>query len=103
MDYKKLKGIEKNVFELLLNDSKTRGDDFVLYAKYIEKYRPDLRDMSFIHLFNFHKKYELPSYESVTRARRKLQAKYLAIRPTETARKNRKTQEETFIQYARSH
>ena len=102
MDFKKLKGIEKNVFELLLNDRRTRGDDFVLYARYIETYRPELSYMSFINLFVLHNQFDLPSYESITRTRRKLQGKYLALRPTETTRKNRKTQEETFIQYARS-
>ncbi|MCR5705168.1 MAG: hypothetical protein K6G85_11225 [Eubacterium sp.] len=98
---KKLKKIEDNVKAILEEKKETRGDDYVLYAEYVDRFFPDLRGKSFKELFCQHKELGLPSFESITRLRRKIQERSLALRPTESTRQKRKSAEQDFISYAR--
>jgi len=47
-----------------------------------------------------HKEYRLPSFESITRARRKLVNKYPGLKPTEKVQKARKEEEVIYFEYA---
>lgn len=59
---------------------KLRDDDTLLYAAMCWYSNHDVWEMTFGHVMQNHKDLKLPSYESVTRARRKLQEMYPDLR-----------------------
>ena len=76
MTVNKLIKQEDIIKPILEQHPETRGDDFLLYAEVIREYRPELAELSVIDFFVAHKDLYCPSYESVTRVRRRLQAKH---------------------------
>ena len=96
-----LEKLELRVQAVLEDHEDTRGDDAVLYGRYIERYRPDLSDVPATTLFRHHKDYAVPSYESVTRIRRKVQTKHAELLPTEKTRQKREKAEQDYKDYAR--
>lgn len=76
MTVNKLVKQEQIIKPILENHPETRGDDFLLYAEVIKEYRPELAELSVIDFFVAHKDLYCPSYESVTRVRRRLQQKH---------------------------
>lgn len=76
MTANKLVKQEQIIKPILEQHPETRGDDFLLYAEVIREYRPELAELSVIDFFVAHKELYCPSYESVTRVRRRLQEKY---------------------------
>lgn len=86
----KQKQVEKTVKAILTERPQTRDDDHYLYYQYACR---DGRTCvgSFAVLFVFYKHYGLPSFESVSRARRRVQQKCPELRGdkgTQTAREN---------------
>ena len=80
---KKLETIESEVKKILDKDIRARKDDMYLYYVYCTKYGV-LNEKAFVQLFynkNFRKYYNVPVFESVSRARRKLQQEYEYLRP----------------------
>ena len=70
----KLKKVETNVKEILQNEPLTRDDDFKLYSSYIYKiHGSNAITMSFRKFMTTATESKMPPFESVTRARRKLQ------------------------------
>lgn len=67
----KFKQVEPLVEEALLNNKACRGDNFILYLEVLKKYI-DL-NLSIKDVFLNHEILGIPSLESITRARRKLQ------------------------------
>lgn len=89
------------VFHILSIDAETRDDDFVLYYVVCRAYTDaPIWAMSFEEAMLNHKKHRLPSYESITRARRKVQEEHPELRGEKyNARKER--QEEYREAYSR--
>lgn len=72
----------------------TRDSDFKLYGFVCLLLCPETLDMSFRYVLWNHAKLGMPSYESVTRARRKMQELYPHLRG-----KNYKARQERSLEY----
>ena len=101
----KLKNIEKLVFSILQDIELTRGDDYLLYYLVVKEYfanNPSLGDIEripFAEIMCEHYRFGFPAYETVTRARRKIQAEHPELKTEETARRRSK-EEQRFRAYA---
>jgi hypothetical protein len=90
--------IEPLVYDALISDPETRGDNFKLYIAVLEHFiNPE---MSIKYVFANHVILGIPSLESITRVRRKLQEKNHELRSA-AAEKVRKDEEQAFIEYSR--
>ncbi len=97
--------IESVVMRVLKRNPDTRGDNFLLIA---EVYREmcegdplnDISGYSFYEVMRKHKRFHLPAFESITRARRKIQEKNYELRPDADVQKVRSEQELKFLEYA---
>lgn len=99
---KKLETIENEVKKILDKDIRARKDDMYLYYTYCTKYGV-LNEKAFVQLFynkNFRKEYNVPVFESVSRARRKLQQEYEYLRPEKKVQDARINKEGDYIRYA---
>lgn len=104
----KLKNLESMVLKILQRYEETRSDDFVLiYAVYREIaihkeicFNMPLTD-SFCDMMMNHKKYGFPSFESVTRTRRKIFETHPELKPKKIT-KERKKAEEEYKEYSKS-
>ena len=81
-----LKTIEKKVRAVLEKNEDARNDDMVLYLAEI---------------ITQHKYLGLPSFESVSRTRRKLQARYPELAGSRPVQKMRATGEKAYRRYAK--
>ena len=61
------------VRNILLEDPRTRDNDMLLYAVFCAKYNFVRPEETFYEVLTNSKEKNLPSYESITRARRKVQ------------------------------
>ena len=95
----KLEPIVKQVLE---ESELARDDDFVLIKAVFEFINPHAVHEPFSKVLDLHKSYGLPSFESVTRARRKLQSEYKNLASSKQVEAMRAEEEENFREYARS-
>lgn len=100
MTCEKLKKQEDIIRPILEQCPETRGDDFLLYAEVIKEYRPELAELRVIDFFVAHKDLYCPSYESVSRVRRRLQAKYPELL-SDDAKAKRAKEEAQYLKYAK--
>ena len=100
MTVEKFKNQEKIIKPILEELPETRGDDFLLYLAVIERCRPDLQNLSVSAFFKLHKDLYCPSYDSVTRVRRRLQKKHPEL-CFEEAKHKREKEREVYTQYAK--
>ena len=102
----KLETLENEIKKLLTEDEEARADDMILYNRYVFRHigASSIELGAFAKAF-IDRKYRIikgiSTYESVSRVRRKLQAKYPELRPSEETIKIRKEQEKLFKEYAR--
>lgn len=92
--------IENIVKGVLERHPITRDDDFILVAfvyNAISEGRTNC--ISFNSTMANHRNMGLPSMESITRARRKLQNEYEELRATESMRRIRRKEEQDFREY----
>ena len=82
----------------LVSDERCRKDDFILYLSVIEQYGLDTT-MSIHSALNNHSLLKLPSFESVSRCRRKLQERDVSLKSDEAVRIREKERRE-FEDYA---
>lgn len=94
----KIYAIEPIVAEALQNVPATRGDNFILYIEVLRKFIDP--KMSLQAVFENHKTLGIPSLETITRCRRKIQERNPELRD-EAADKVRKDEEKEFVDYAR--
>lgn len=97
----RLKVIETNVLTILLKYPESRANDFVLYALYIKENKAELKNAGLIYALMEGKKLGMPSYESITRARRKLQQLNPELKPPNKTEKIRASRELAYRKYAR--
>ena len=94
----KITKIEPIVFRVLQDYPETRGDDHILILKVLETFVTPT--MSLNAVFENHVLLGIPSLETITRCRRKLQAGHPDLRD-ETARKIRQEEVEEYRNYSR--
>lgn len=99
MRMQKLEPIVKQVLE---DSQLARDDDFVLIKAVFESINPHAVHEPFSKVLDLHKSYGLPSFESVTRARRKLQSEYKNLASSKQVEAMRAEEEENFREYARN-
>ena len=94
----KVEGLVKNILETYED---TRNDDFVLIYRVYKEINESamVRELFFEVMLN-HKKYGLPAFESITRARRKLQAEYEELRAKKIVTDERINKTSDYINYA---
>lgn len=80
----------------------TRSDDGLLVSKVMEKLNPSVKGLKFNFVLENRKALGLPSFETVTRARRKLQEKYPRYKAADDVANARAVLEEEFKAFARS-
>lgn len=88
--------IEPLVEEALLHNKECRGDNFILYLEVLKKYI-DL-DLSIKDVFLNHKILGIPSLESITRARRKLQERNPDLKSEASIEREKEAKE--YVDYA---
>ena len=92
----------QDIVELELSrHAETRDSDNILYIKVLEYMKPSIIHRPFAEVMGTLNDHKLPSFESVGRARRKLQAEKPWLKPSEAVRKYRADNEEKYREYAR--
>lgn len=95
----KLNQIKAIVGRVLETHEEARKDDFVLFALVCDEMGVP-SNFDFRTMLREHKLFGLPSWESVSRARRKIQAEYRALTDEKTVEK-RKEEEAKYLEFAR--
>ena len=104
MELKQLKDI---VIETLKQFDFTRGDDDLLYLNVLIKLDAKIPtenlivDMRLADFFTYRKRYGFPSFESVSRCRRKAQEEFPDLRPPKKVQEAREKQEEKFYNFSK--
>ena len=93
----KINTIHNKVLKILETNPDTRGDDYVLILEVLKEYIDP--NMSITTLLLHHAELGIPSIETITRARRKLQEKYPHLVDV-GAKSIRKEEEKEFREYA---
>ena len=100
-----LKNTTKIVRFLLEDNKQTRNSDSFLYYKVLEyiseQKNYDLRTITVPHFLGNMKEYGFPCFESVRRARQKLQAAYPELRACAEVEQFRSENEDAVREYAR--
>lgn len=98
----RLNKVEDIVKTILKNEKEARSDDMYLYYLFCTKYG-FLNDSSFSKIFKdskYRNDMGLAVFESVSRCRRKLQADFEGLRPTEKVQDARLNKTSDYIDYA---
>lgn len=104
MSQTRIMGISDTVESILRECPLARDDDFCLYRKVVTK----ILGHSIIYsvplgtILEEHLEYGLPSFESVTRARRKLQKAFPSLACSKSVQAIRDRNEQEMIEYARA-
>lgn len=91
------KHLEDLVYQTLNENKNASSDDFILYGGVLKRMGIEL-DMSIRTLFSNHKKLGIPSFESVSRCRRKLCETYPYLADKTDIRRE---EEQKYRDYAR--
>lgn len=100
-----MKNIKKTsdiVKEILERNPETRNSDDELYFQVCKKINPEAMSKPFYMVVLHRKEHSLPPFESVRRARQKLQASYPELCGSDDVEAWRKANEEVVKDYARS-
>ena len=100
MKLDKLIRLDKVVEEVLREYPQTRKDDNYLIFKVVQRTNPELAGSTFANVM-FSAKSEGISFESITRARRKVQRKYPELEDCETE-SARQAEQIEYMEYANS-
>ena len=96
-----LKTIEGRVRAILEKNEEARNDDMTLYLKVCNACLKGAGAMPFAEVMTQYKCLGLPSFESVGRTRRKLQAKYPELAGNARVRRLRAEGEKAYRKYAK--
>lgn len=97
---KELKRIEDKV-KLILEESEIcRNSDNHLFLEYIQRECPELLEYPAVDFQLHYRDFGIPTFDSISRARRKLQAEYEELRGCEDVRRWRAENETQFRRYA---
>lgn len=98
---KNLKTIENKVKMILKKNEDARNDDMVLYLALCNLCLKDAGAIPLAEIMTQHKSLGLPSFESVSRTRRKLQAWHPELAGSRPVQKLRATGEKAYRKYAK--
>lgn len=102
MTVNKLKQQERIVENILEQVPAARNDDYILYAEVIRRYFPEVEKIGFVSVLENAHALGIPSYESITRNRRKVtEADKRPDLASDKIKERRKKQEAEYRQYAR--
>ena len=96
-----LKTIENKVKTILKKKEDARNDDMVLYLALCNLCLKDAGAIPLAEIMTQHRSLGLPSFESVSRTRRKLQAKHPELAGSRPVQKLRTTGEKAYRKYAK--
>ena len=96
-----LKSIEGKVRRILERNQDARNDDMVLYLVLCNACLKDAGALPLAEIMTQYKYLGLPSFESVSRTRRKLQARYPELAGSHPVRKKRSAGEHDYRRYAK--
>ena len=99
MKVKRLYEIEELVKDILINEPRARKDDFYLISTLIKRIKPHVLTMQVVEALNIAKEKNFPPFESITRARRKVQRKNPNLKDKLTE-KARLKEVGAYMQYA---
>lgn len=92
--------VEAIVKKVLTKHPEARDDDFLLVFRAYKKMNPSIKGMYFWHVMRNHKELGLPSFESITRARRKLQSNFPELKSSSKAAEIRAEEYMEYIDYS---
>jgi len=98
----KIDNVEKLVKQALEKNKSAREDDHLLYIEVVYIINPALVNVNFAMNFRNARSLGLPPFESVSRARRKLQEKYPELRATKKVENARQEKQIEFEDYAKT-
>lgn len=98
-EMRRIQQVTENVRVILENDPETRNNDNALYIKIVEHVDKDLIYLPIVELLMNAEKYNVPRFESVRRARQKLQAMYPELRASKAVQEARAECEEIVREY----
>lgn len=98
----KIDNVENLVKQALIKNKSARDDDHLLYIEVVYIIDPALVNVNFVMNFKNAKQLGLPPFESVSRARRKLQEKYPELRATSKVENARKEKQMEFEEYSKT-
>ena len=96
-----LKTIERKVRTILAKNEGARNDDMVLYLVLCNACLKDAGALPLAEIMTQYKYLGLPSFESVSRTRRKLQARHQELAGSRPVRKKRSAGEHDYRRYAK--
>lgn len=96
-----LKTIENKVKTILKKNEDARNDDMVLYLALCNLCLKDAGAIPLAEIMTQHRSLGLPSFESVSRTRRKLQAQHPELAGSRPVQKMRATGEKAYRRYAK--
>lgn len=96
----KLNNIQKIVHGILNTDIETRASDKLLYYRFLQKVAPATLSMA-VGSYLVDRQSNLPSIESISRTRRKVQELYPDLKPDTKVRQIRAVKEEEYKAYAK--
>lgn len=99
MTNKKL--LQPIVTEILKTNPETREDDMLLVSAVFDKLYEGLTDMSFNFIVNRRKDLQLPTFESITRARRYVQAEHPELASERAIQRREKEEQKYREEYGR--
>ncbi len=97
----RLKELEPVVEKVLREVPPTRNDDFLLYTVVAVTLNEDVNYYMFSQAMRRHSQLGLPPFESVTRCRRKLQAKFSELAASDKTEDARDEEEKDYRAYAK--
>jgi hypothetical protein len=97
-DIHKLEDVVKDVLE---SDASTRNSDRQLYFKVCQRLDSGVLEHKLGDVLLSFNNYDMPRFESVSRARRKLQAKFPRLKATDEIKERRLEREIMFEEYAK--
>lgn len=80
---RKIRSTEAVVKQILISNPSTRNSDTILYAAVCEKINPIACNLSFSTVMAKREEFGFPKYDTVGRARRKLQEEFEELRASE--------------------
>ena len=100
MTVEKLVKMEDIVKPILESDERARNDDFYLYSEVLWQLQPSALNLNLVTALRNHNELGLPSYESVTRVRRRIQEKCPEL-ASERGKMRRQKEQEIYKEYAK--
>lgn len=86
---------------ILVSDKQARNSDRIMYYDYLTWYYGDkMMNITLAEALEDPDKYNLPNYDTITRARRKVQADHEELRSDKAIEKMRRKREEDFVKFA---